>query len=101
MDRSGLIVGDIGGTNTRLGLAHRTINGWTLSEVEVAPTAQDLPAMVEAYWHAQGKISRWRSGSGFWCARGRLHRRWHGAEMGRCISGGPVPRRVSEPPGNA
>lgn len=54
MDASSLIVGDIGGTNTRLGLVHRRADGWQLGSVEVTPTASDVAAVVEAYWRAQG-----------------------------------------------
>ena len=54
MDAGRLIVGDIGGTNTRLALAHRGAEGWRLNAVEVTPTQADVPAVVEAYWRARG-----------------------------------------------
>lgn len=54
MNSNCLIVGDIGGTNTRLGLARGSAQGWRLSEVQVTATAADVPGAVERYWHSLG-----------------------------------------------
>lgn len=44
-----MLVGDVGGTNTRLALARRSPAGWSIEAVESAPTPGDLPARVREY----------------------------------------------------
>lgn len=47
-----ILVGDVGGTNTRLGLAAREAGEWRLSQLRVEPTPNDLGPLVRAYLHA-------------------------------------------------
>lgn len=44
-----MLVGDVGGTNTRLALARRSAEGWSIDAVERTPTPSDLPARVRQY----------------------------------------------------
>lgn len=76
-DRSEILVGDVGGTNTRLALAHRTGDGWNLEAWETYPTGE-LDGMSDA-------VGRYLS----------VHRPGNG-RLRCCLSGaGPVRENVS------
>ncbi|MBL6750226.1 MAG: ROK family protein [Nevskia sp.] len=44
-----ILVGDVGGTNTRLALARRNGQGWEFLQARVKPTPADIGALVAAY----------------------------------------------------
>lgn len=44
-----ILVGDVGGTRTRLALAAKKGAAWTLTEIEERPTAADVPAAIGRY----------------------------------------------------
>ncbi|HKY91765.1 MAG TPA: glucokinase, partial [Nevskiaceae bacterium] len=44
-----ILVGDVGGTNTRLGLAAREAGEWRLSHLRVEPTPQELGPLLRGY----------------------------------------------------
>lgn len=44
-----ILVGDVGGTNTRLGLAAREGSEWRLSQLKVEPTPEDLGPLIRRY----------------------------------------------------
>jgi glucokinase len=44
-----ILVGDVGGTRTRLALAERAASGWRLGEIEELPTPADVPGAVRRY----------------------------------------------------
>lgn len=44
-----ILVGDVGGTNTRLALARRDGDAWRLDLLQVYPTPSDLPSLVAKY----------------------------------------------------
>lgn len=52
-----MLVGDVGGTNTRLALARRSAEGWSIEAVERTPTPVDLPARVREYLAHQASAS--------------------------------------------
>jgi glucokinase len=47
--RDSILVGDVGGTRTRLALAARVDGGWVLSRLEESPTTPDVAAKVARY----------------------------------------------------
>ncbi len=49
-----ILVGDIGGTNTRLALAHRLEGQWLLENISVVPTADDIYPLIQQYLEACG-----------------------------------------------
>lgn len=43
------LVGDVGGTNTRLALARLAPQGWVLEQLQVMPTSRELPQRLREY----------------------------------------------------
>ncbi|MEX2150113.1 MAG: glucokinase [Steroidobacteraceae bacterium] len=44
-----ILVGDVGGTRTRLALATRTNDAWQLTQLREQPTGADLPSMIREF----------------------------------------------------
>ena len=44
-----ILVGDVGGTSTRLALAEASPQGWQLRQIKITPTQPDLPGLVRSY----------------------------------------------------
>lgn len=51
-----ILVGDVGGTRTRLALAERSHDGWRITGVEERRTAPDILAAVAAYVQSAGPV---------------------------------------------
>lgn len=64
-----ILVGDVGGTNTRLGLAVRENDGWSLQRLEVFATPDLLSPLVERYC-AGLKMSDWTPDAAALCGAG-------------------------------
>lgn len=54
MKDKAILVGDVGGTNTRLGMARRAAHGWQLTQVQVLPTRPDTASLVRDYVRQTG-----------------------------------------------
>jgi glucokinase len=64
-----ILVGDVGGTNTRLALARRSAHGWEFPHTEVLATPEDLGRLVGAYLRKAGTTAVQAAGL---CAAGPL-----------------------------
>ena len=51
-----ILVGDVGGTHTRLALAERAHDGWRITDVEERGTAPDILAAVAGYVQSAGPV---------------------------------------------
>ena len=49
-----ILVGDVGGTRTRLALATKAGGGWQLSNVEDGPTTPEIASAIVRYLEREG-----------------------------------------------
>jgi glucokinase len=69
-----ILVGDVGGTRTRLALAERAHDGWRITGVEERRTTSDILAAVSAYVQSAGPVQAAAfSGAGPVSADGNIH----------------------------